>query len=90
MWDSGRLANPSLMDYRVPGAGDFACAIHPILVESNDPTGPFGAKGVGEPPLIGIAPAVANAIHNASGVRLRQLPMTAERVLNALKERGTA
>lgn len=78
------------MDYRVPGAGDLACAIHPILVESNDPTGPFGAKGVGEPPLIGIAPAVANAIHNASGVRLRQLPMTAERVLNALKERGTA
>ena len=60
------------------------------MVETNDPTGPFGAKGVGEPPLIGIAPAVANAIHDATGVRLRRLPMTSERVLAAIGERETA
>jgi len=87
VWDSGRLANPSLMDYRVPSSGDFSCEIHSIMVETNDPTGPFGAKGVGEPPLIGIAPAVANAIHNATGIRLHRLPMTSERVLSALTER---
>ena len=87
VWDSGRLANPSLADYKVPGASDFPCAIHPIIVENNDPTGPFGAKGVGEPPLIGVAPAVANAIYDAVGVRMRRLPMTPERVLTALAER---
>ena len=86
VWDAGRLANPSLMDYRVPGASDFSCPIHTILVESNDPTGPFGAKGVGEPPLIGVAPAIANAIHDAVGVRLRRLPMTAEQLLSAMRE----
>ena len=83
VWDSGRLANPSLMDYKIPGAGDFRCAIHPIIVEHHDPTGPFGAKGVGEPPLIGIAPAIAN---DASGIRLRRLPVTPEAVLAALAD----
>ena len=88
VWDSGRLANPSLMDYKIPGAADAPPAIHTILIEDPDETGPFGAKGVGEPPLVGIAPAIANAVARASGVRLRRLPMTPERVLRAIGERG--
>ncbi len=52
-----------------------------------DETGPFGAKGIGEPPIVGIAPAIANAVAEATGVRLRRLPMTPERVLHALREK---
>ena len=84
VWDDGRLANPSLMDYKVPGVHEAPSEIHTIIVEDPEPTGPFGAKGVGEPPLIGAAPAIANAIANAAGIRLRALPMTPERVLAAL------
>ena len=84
VWDDDRLANPSLMDYKVPGVHEAPAEIHTIIVEDPEPTGPFGAKGVGEPPLIGAAPAIANAIANAAGIRLRTLPMTPERVLDAL------
>ena len=84
-WDSGRIANPSLMDYKIPGPMESPPAIHSILVENPDSTGPFGAKGIGEPPIVGIAPAIANALYQASGVRLNRLPMTPERVLNALQ-----
>ncbi len=86
VWDDGRLANPSLMDYKIPGVHEAPEEIHTIIVEDPEPTGPFGAKGVGEPPLIGAAPAIANAIANAAGIRLRALPMTPERVLDALIE----
>ena len=55
------------------------------IVEVPAPDGPFGAKGVGEPPVIAVAAAVANAIHAAAGVRLRELPMTPERVWAALR-----
>ena len=87
VWDSGRLANPSLMDYKIPGTMDAPPEIHSIIIEDPDDTGPFGAKGIGEPPIVGIAPAISNAITHATGVRLRQLPMTPERVLRALKTR---
>ncbi len=87
VWDDERLANPSLMDYKIPGTLDAACEIHTLLVEQPDETGPFGAKGIGEPPIVGIAPAIANAVAEATGVRLRRLPMTPERVLRALRER---
>ena len=58
--------------------------IDAIIVETNDPEGPFGAKGVGEPGLVPVAPAIANAIYDAVGIRLRRLPMTPDRVLEAL------
>jgi CO/xanthine dehydrogenase Mo-binding subunit len=87
VWDDDRLANPSLMDYKIPGTLDAACEIHTILIEEPDETGPFGAKGIGEPPIVGIAPAIANAVAEATGVRLRRLPMTPERVLRALRDR---
>jgi CO/xanthine dehydrogenase Mo-binding subunit len=87
VWDDGRLANPSLMDYKIPGTMDAPPEIHTLLIEQPDETGPFGAKGIGEPPIVGIAPAIANAVAEATGVRLRRLPMTPERVLGALRER---
>ena len=62
--------------------------IEPILVESNDPAGPYGAKGVGEPTLIPVAPAIANAIFDATGIRMTELPITAEKLFMALKKKG--
>jgi CO/xanthine dehydrogenase Mo-binding subunit len=58
------------------------------IVESFDPTGPFGAKGVGEPTSVPTAAAILNAIHNAVGVRITSLPATAEKVLAAIKMKG--
>ncbi|MEQ8696866.1 MAG: molybdopterin cofactor-binding domain-containing protein, partial [Bauldia litoralis] len=84
VWEDGRLVNPSLMDYKVPGVMDVPETVTPIIVEEPEPTGPFGAKGVGEPALVGVAPAVGNAIRNAIGERLTRLPMTPERVLAAI------
>lgn len=84
VWEGGRLANPSLMDYKAPGVEDMPYSLVSIIVEEPEPSGPFGAKGVGEPALVGVAPAVANAIAAATGIRLTQLPMTPERVLDAL------
>jgi CO/xanthine dehydrogenase Mo-binding subunit len=84
-WDeSGRLTNPTLMDYKVPTALDTPIEINPIIVEHPEPSGPFGAKGVGEPGLIGTAASIANAVAKATGKRLHRLPMTPERVLDAL------
>ena len=54
-----------------------------------DAEGPFGARGIGEPPILAMAPAIANAIYDAVGVRITSLPITAEKVLQALREKGT-
>jgi CO/xanthine dehydrogenase Mo-binding subunit len=89
IWDDdGRLANPSLADYKLPGTLDVPPVIEPIVIEDPDPTGPFGAKGVGEISLVGVAPAIANAVAQAVGVRLRRLPMTPERVFDAMEARA--
>ncbi len=88
VWDGERLANPSLMDYKIPGTMDAPPEIHTLLIEEPDETGPFGAKGIGEPPIVGIAPAIANAVAEATGIRLRRLPMTPERVLRALTDQS--
>ncbi|MBI2371215.1 MAG: xanthine dehydrogenase family protein molybdopterin-binding subunit, partial [Deltaproteobacteria bacterium] len=85
--DNGMVTNPNFIHYRLPSTKDIP-AVVPIIVESIEETGPFGAKGVGEPGLVGTAPAIANAIADAIGVRLKELPMTPERVLAALRERG--
>ena len=86
VWDDGRLANPSFMDYRIPGAGDVPAEIIPIIIEAPEPTGPFGAKGIGEPGLVPVAPAIANAVFAATGQRFRALPMTSEPVRNAIAD----
>ena len=59
--------------------------MHVELVETNDDAGPFGAKGVGEPGLVPTAPAIANAIYDAVGVRIRDLPITPDKIVAALK-----
>jgi xanthine dehydrogenase molybdenum-binding subunit len=78
--------NPNFLDYKMLTAKDVP-NIEPIVIETNDPFGPFGAKGIGEPGLVPTAPAIANAIYDAVGVRIRELPITPEKVLAALKEK---
>jgi carbon-monoxide dehydrogenase large subunit len=86
VWDDdGRLANPSFADYKMPGIKDSPAIITPILIEEPEPSHPFGAKGVGKISMVGAAPAIANAVANATGARLRRIPMTPERVLGALE-----
>ena len=84
LWEEGSLVNPSLADYKVPGLQDAPARIHAVILEHPDARGPFGAKGVGEPPLIGIAPAIANAVFDATRVRIREIPLTGERILCAM------
>jgi xanthine dehydrogenase molybdenum-binding subunit len=62
--------------------------IEVVLVETNDPSGPFGAKGIGEPGLVPTAPAISNAIYDAVGVRIHELPMKPEVVLDALLKKN--
>ena len=87
--DSGRLTNPSLLDYRKLTAADLP-NIETIIVEVPSPAGPFGARGVGEPPIIPAPAAIANAIHDATGIRLTELPLTSERIALALLARESA
>ena len=86
IFQNGRLLNPNFSDYRILTAMD-ATNIEVELVETNDPSGPFGAKGIGEPGLVPTAPAIANAIYDAVGVRIHELPMKPEVVLNALHKK---
>jgi CO/xanthine dehydrogenase Mo-binding subunit len=85
VWDGGRLTNPSFKHYKIPSSLDVPYAIHAMIVEVADPLHPFGAKGIGEPPLIGAAAAIPNAIAAAAGARVRKLPVTPERMLRALR-----
>ncbi len=89
--ERGRVVNAGFTDYKIPTACEMDFPIDLHFVETNDPSGPFGAKGVGEPGLVPTAPAIANAIHDAVGVRITDLPITPERVLAALRaKRGEA
>jgi len=80
----GRVRNPSLFDYKIPGALDLP-KLEVVLVDSYEPTGPMGAKSVGEIGINGPIPTIANAIYDAVGVRLRKTPFTPERVLAAMR-----
>ena len=82
--EAGRILNPNFTDYKLPTAADLDFPIALDFIETIDPSGPFGAKGVGEPGLVPTAPAIVNAIHDAVGVRLTDLPITPEKVLRAL------
>jgi CO/xanthine dehydrogenase Mo-binding subunit len=83
--DEGSVVNPNFYDYRIPTMQDVP-DIESFFVESAEPTGPYGAKGVGEPALVPTAAAVANAIYDAVGVRMTSLPITPEKVVEALQE----
>jgi CO/xanthine dehydrogenase Mo-binding subunit len=87
-WVKGKTLNANFLDYRMLTALDMA-TIDPILIESIDPNGPFGAKGVGEPALVPTAAAIANAIYDAVGVRIKSLPITPDKILTALEEKNS-
>jgi 4-hydroxybenzoyl-CoA reductase subunit alpha len=83
------VGNPSLLDYKIPSSMEMP-DVDVIIVESEDPEGPFGAKEAGEGPLLPILPSLANAVNDAVGVRTRELPMTPARILKALEAKRRA
>jgi CO/xanthine dehydrogenase Mo-binding subunit len=85
--EDGHVMNPSFMDYKMPTSMDIPLKNEHIFVESIDPEGPFGAKEVGEGSSVAIFPAIGNAIFDAIGVRIQDLPVTPENVLKAIKKR---
>jgi len=87
IFEEGRLVNGSLLDYQVASIKDLPESFKPIVVEVPHQTGPFGAKGVGETGALTVSAAIANAIYDAVGVRIRDLPITPEKVLRALASR---
>jgi CO/xanthine dehydrogenase Mo-binding subunit len=87
--EKGRNLNPNFLDYKIFSALDVDFPIHIKCVETNDLEGPFGAKGVGEPGLVPTAPAIANAVYDAIGVRITDLPITPEKILAAIKKKAS-
>lgn len=85
-WVNGKTLNPNFCTYKIVNSTDIP-SIRTVLIETVDPNGPFGAKGVGELTTIPTAPAIANAINNAIGVRVKDLPITPDRILDALKKK---
>jgi carbon-monoxide dehydrogenase large subunit len=86
--ENGRPLNPNFVDYKLPTSMDMP-EMEPIIVETYHERGPYGAKGLGEPALSATAPAIANAIYDAVGVRIKNLPITPDKVLKALREKET-
>lgn len=86
VYEKGRLLNPNFRDYKILTARDVV-PVEPVIVETENESCPFGAKGIGEPGLVPTAPAIANAIYDAIGIRLKKLPMKPEDVLEALGRR---
>jgi CO/xanthine dehydrogenase Mo-binding subunit len=84
IYHDGQLLNPNLIDYRVPNFLDLPKKFATVLLENHNGPGPFGSKGMGEGGLLPVAPAVGNAVYNAVGVRLYDLPLTPEKVWRAL------
>ncbi|HEY4955087.1 MAG TPA: molybdopterin cofactor-binding domain-containing protein, partial [Gemmatimonadaceae bacterium] len=87
--EKGRPMNPNMHDYLIPTMIDVP-EIHTAAVESFEPNGPFGAKEVGEGSLLPVLGAIANAIYDACGVRVTELPITPEKILRGLAKRGLA
>jgi 4-hydroxybenzoyl-CoA reductase subunit alpha len=81
----GRILNASLGEYRIPTALDMP-NVNTIIVESNEPNGPYGAKEVGEGAIMPTIPAILNAIYDATGVRVKELPVSSERLYVTMKK----
>jgi len=86
--DGGQVTNASLADYKIPGLHDVPTTMENIAVDTYQSNGPFGGKGVGEVSTFGVSPAIANAIEDAVGVRLTELPLNAEAVFRALRAKA--
>jgi xanthine dehydrogenase molybdenum-binding subunit len=87
--EKGEVMNPNFRDYKILTAKD-AVPVEPVIVETVDKDGPYGAKGIGEPGCVPSAPAIANAVYDAIGIRIKDLPITPEKILAALKEKEGA
>ena len=87
LYEEGRLITPSFSEYLMPTAMDMP-KVECIILESRSGVGPYGAKGIGEPAMTPVAPAIANAVADAIGVRVFELPITPERIVKALQQRG--
>jgi CO/xanthine dehydrogenase Mo-binding subunit len=85
----GRILTPHFSSYLLPTAMDMPAAVTPIIMELADPNGPYGARGMAEMPMVPMTPAIAAAIHDATGAWLAAQPMTPERVLAALRGQGS-
>ncbi|OGR59096.1 MAG: dehydrogenase [Elusimicrobia bacterium GWA2_69_24] len=86
--EKGKLLNANFSDYKIPTALDVPDEIVPILIEVAQPDGPFGARGVGEHTMIPAASMIANAVEDALGIRIKSMPITAEKIALALKKAG--
>jgi CO/xanthine dehydrogenase Mo-binding subunit len=82
----GKVANPSFRDYKILTANDVV-PMEAVIIEDPEPSGPYGVKGTGEPGLVPTAAAIANAVYDAVGVRINDLPITPEKVLAAIKDK---
>ncbi len=85
--ENGKLLNPNFTDYKIPTAKDIPDKIVPIIIEVPQPDGPFGARGVGEHTMLPAAPMVANAVEDALGIRIKSMPITAEKIVLALLDK---
>ncbi len=84
--EKGKMLNANFSDYKIPTAMDVPEEIVPIFIEVAQPDGPFGARGMGEHTMIPAAPIIANAVEDALGIRIKSLPITAEKIIRALSE----
>jgi CO/xanthine dehydrogenase Mo-binding subunit len=86
VFSGGQVLNASLADYKIPGFLDVPRDLTGSFVEVPHRDGPFGAKGVGETGIFSPSPAIANALYDATGVMIHEMPLTPERVLRAIRE----
>lgn len=86
--EKGRLINANFTDYKIPTSMDIPDEVVPIIIEVPQQDGPFGARGVGEHTMIPCAPMIANALDDAIGIRIKSMPITAEKIALAFKNKG--
>jgi CO/xanthine dehydrogenase Mo-binding subunit len=86
--EHGRILNAGALDYRIPTIQDIPLELHSELIENEDGPGPYGSKGAGEGGVLAIAAAIGSAVNEAAGVAMRDLPLTPERVWQAIQEKG--
>jgi CO/xanthine dehydrogenase Mo-binding subunit len=86
VYEQGQALNANLIDYRVPRFSDLPAHFESRLIENQDGPGPYGAKGMGESGIVSVAPAIGNALYHATGARVRELPLTPEKVWRALQK----
>jgi CO/xanthine dehydrogenase Mo-binding subunit len=86
--EDGRILNPRLSAYLIPGIGDIPTSVRSLILEHPDPLGPWGVRGMAEMPFIPLAPAIVAALHDATGIWFDSLPLTPSRVVERLRAAG--